>query len=914
MKQNRNNSPNGQDTLHLISHTHWDREFYFSFQRFRYRLVHVVNELLDYLPDHPSFRYYHLDGQTSVVDDYAEVEHERKEELFARIAEGRILIGPWYVLADQFKVSGEAVIRNLLIGGRHCREFGGKMNIGYLPDLFGHIGQMPQILRGFGMSEAVIWRGISDRGDDLLPGEWIWEGTDGSRVLAVHLPDRHGYTNGFALPHDPEGLREKLDQLYDELKPYAGTSHMLIMNGMDHQSAHLPIPELLDRINRENPRYRVIHSSLPEYVRQQRIGLDEQRLQVRTGEFRSTNHGKTSIFNFVVPNVLSSRIHLAQWNERMQTLLERWAEPFSVMASWQGHNYPRTLLRTAWKYLLQNHPHDSICGTSLDDAPRQMITRFEWVRDIGDQARAESLHALSGSFDPTGGVPDSRIVRVFNPLQYTVSEVVEMEVPFPEELPFKDVILMDDTGAEIPVKLLSISNRLHQPDYMSYWPPALSGMKRMAHIAFRAEDVPAFGSRSYRLRSVERPNRRWVRFSESAAVPTMENDYLLLKFHPNGSFDLLEKTSGKQYNHLHIFEDGADIGDTYTYSESNADRIFSTYGERASFRQIEHTAVRNVYEITIPWLLPVRYDPVKQERASERIECQLTSRISLAAGARRVDVETWFDNKAEDHRLRVLFPTGLRTETADAAGSFEVTRRPIRVKQPEREVWLEDEPVTFPHKGFVDLNDGTHGFALIAPGIMEYEVMHTEERSIALTLLRAVGYLGAGNRPLTILHGAGPHVETPDAQCKGIRHYRYSLYPHSGDWQEGRVMEQTQRFITGLYGLAYPEADGASAIPAMQSMLRIGNRELVFSALKLNEQGQGSILRFYNPTRQLQTTEIAVQSAMTGAYLVDLQENRLERLTMQTTKTAEGIWSSIEIRVGPGKILGIEWESNADEE
>ncbi len=187
-------------TLHVISHTHWDREWYLTFQQFRLKLVHMVDKLLDILEADPEYRYFMLDGQTIVLDDYLQMRPEREAVLREHIEAGRILIGPWHILSDMFLVSPEAQIRNLLEGARTATRFGPKMPVGYSPDPFGNHGQVPQMLRGFGIGTACLWRGVGD-----LPTELWWDSPDGSRVLLAYL--RNSYGNGANLPvHNAEAF------------------------------------------------------------------------------------------------------------------------------------------------------------------------------------------------------------------------------------------------------------------------------------------------------------------------------------------------------------------------------------------------------------------------------------------------------------------------------------------------------------------------------------------------------------------------------------------------------------------------------------------------------------------------------------------------------------------------------------
>src|SRR5258706_2487915 len=186
-------------TVFVIPHTHWDREWYATLQQFRVRLVHVIDDLLEILARDPAYTHFNLDSQTVVLQDYLEIRPEKRDLLRKFIAERRLGVGPWYVLPDEFLVSGEALVRNFQLGHRLAGEFDHVQNIGYIPDTFGHISQLPQILQGFGIGTAVHFRGL-DEGD--LKSEVWWQSPDGSRVLLRHLPTDMGYINASELALD----------------------------------------------------------------------------------------------------------------------------------------------------------------------------------------------------------------------------------------------------------------------------------------------------------------------------------------------------------------------------------------------------------------------------------------------------------------------------------------------------------------------------------------------------------------------------------------------------------------------------------------------------------------------------------------------------------------------------------------
>src|SRR5512135_187914 len=224
--------------LFIVSHTHWDREWYEPFQVYRARLIRCVDKLLDIFATDPDYKYFLLDGQTIVLEDYLEVRPDRESVLRDLVEAGRLQIGPWYVLPDEFLVSGEAIIRNLMRGLRIARDFGDTQPIGYIPDPFGHISQMPQILRGLGIDAAVFRRGLADE-----PAEVAWQAPDGSQVLACYLRD--GYDNAAWLGHDDVSFVRNLDRAWRSLAAHAVTSNILLLNGNDHMEPWADLSHLL---------------------------------------------------------------------------------------------------------------------------------------------------------------------------------------------------------------------------------------------------------------------------------------------------------------------------------------------------------------------------------------------------------------------------------------------------------------------------------------------------------------------------------------------------------------------------------------------------------------------------------------------------------------------------------------------
>ena len=469
----------GQLNIILVPHTHWDREWYQTFQQFRVRLVRAVDKLLDVLDRDPDFSHFMLDGQTIVLDDYLEVRPEEEERLKKHTRSGRITVGPWYLQPDEFLVSGEALIRNLQIGLSRAAEFGEPMRVGYVPDCFGHIAQLPQILKGAGIDSAVFWRGVNA---EARKSEFYWAAPDGTKTLVIHLAGVMGYSNARDMPLAPDEFVARVELLTVPLLAKATSSTLLFMNGSDHLEPQDRLPatikasyEQLARIQPEHirvlahdqPEQTVLYDgiqvrigTLPQYVAAvqehiAQVGADS--LQTLSGEMRSGQ------FSHLLPSVLSTRMWIKQQNAETEHLLERWVEPMSAWASKLGAPYPAGLVRLAWRFLLQNHPHDSICGCSIDQVHRENSVRFAQSQQIGEQIVSEALHHIVKSTDTRAPVfsttRDERAtweatpIVVFNPAPAPRAEVVRAVVQLPGLS--QNAVVVDEREQRMPFHVVN---------------------------------------------------------------------------------------------------------------------------------------------------------------------------------------------------------------------------------------------------------------------------------------------------------------------------------------------------------------------------------------------------------------------------------------------------------------------------
>lgn len=878
----------------IVPHSHWDREWYLTFQQFRFKLVQLVDQVLDILEQDPQFKYFTLDGQTVILEDYLEIKPEERRRIERLIREGRLLIGPWYVLPDEFLVSGEALIRNLQKGLALSSLFGGGMAVGYIPDMFGHIAQMPQILQGFGIDTAVLWRGV---GGECRDTQFIWEAPDGSQVETYYLIDT--YSNAAGLPAEAEELARQVAGLIENQRPFLSTDAILLMNGSDHLMAQPHLPEILVEAG-ASAGVQLEISTLPLYIEHMR--RSSPRFSHLKGELRSGERAPLLV------SCASSRLYQKQKVHELETLLEKYAEPFAGLASLQGHPYPRNFLQESWRLLLLSHPHDSICGCSNDQVHREIETRLDQGLQIATLIREESLDRLAGEID-TSALPEGPAVVVFNPHPFPADFPVEVELPATgggslthlvdekgEAVPWQR--LSDDSGEYINITGTPLQARmalglvrggefqgLHLNDYRISGPDE-KGLLRADLIMGRAPtgeiDIEKLKGEALEIladkrvkkvhavvrQSSERgfflarnvPGCGWRCYAPAAeqqavASPldlkvsrrSLENSFYRIKFNSDGTLDLLDRASGKELPGLHRLVDGGDRGDLYTYTKPEEDRPVEKplrFPKGVKYEVVESGPVRATVRLTQTYRLPVSLAADRRKRARQKVDCQIVTEVSLIAGVPGIHFKTVIDNCAKDHRLRVHFRAPFPARECQADGQFAVLRRPVQPPEGDYSGWAEVPDGLAPQRQFVAIDNGEFGIAVINRGLPEYEVLPGDgSAEIALTLLRAVGWLSRGDLANKPGH-AGPAVETPEGQCPGEQTAYYTLLPY-----RGRCSESGVKALAGVINAppcAVVAERASGGFPASRSMLTIEPENMVLSCFKRAEEGAAVIIRFYN--------------------------------------------------------------------
>lgn len=872
-------------TVSIVPHTHWDREWYAPFQTFRMQLVDLLDELLPRLADDPGYGHFLLDGQMAVVDDYLAIRPEAAEPLRRLGASGRVTVGPWYVLMDEFCVSGETMIRDLQMGIERAAAFGGAMEVGYLPDMFGHIAQMPQLLRQFGFEHAVVWRGVPAAID--RSGFW-WEAPDGSAVRAEFLPG--GYGNGATLPDDAKDLVEMVRRFEAEHADVL-VGDVLWMNGTDHLMPQPWLGRVVAEANDLQDDYRFVVTRLIDHL----AAAPVDQLPRWQGELRSSAHSN------LLMGVVSNRVDVRRAAAAAERSLERLAEPLSALFL-SPDAWPAAFLSEAWRQVVLNAAHDSSCACSTDEVVDAVLLRYGDATQIGLGLTGRALEALANAVEATGPL-------MVNPTARARSGLVELDFPDHEPCPHTQVLAADDgvTTTEGVTRadcltlvqnaldnfpfLLAAEARIDDDtlDIRFRHDPAQRRVRyagpiraEVAALAAGRPDGPA------RLTISAPPSHRAVvhvaalagfgwRIWEPEPVETapvqahadelgLSNGEVEVVVDPtDGTLTLTELgPAGRTVTGLGRLVDGGDTGDTYNYNQPAHD---ITVGAPTSVtaQLLESGPLRGRLQVVSRYRWPEHTDGDHRVGA---IEVDVHTLVELQTGSPLVRVSLTFDNRARDHRLRAHFPLPARTDTSFAECAFAVVPRGLLAEGGPTEKAL----ATFPSRRFV----AAGGLVVVHEGLHEYELVDLDDDSaptsagaLAVTLLRATGMLSNGpmaSRPLP----AGPVMPAPGAQVPGRHHARYGLaFDRASDEPEGRRWDHVYALADELsVPLLTQRARGRGARPAAGQALSVDGGEVS----SVQRQGESLLIRVFNPSDRPTTVRLDQHQG----WVLDLRGRPLE--------------------------------------
>ena len=825
--------------LVIVPHTHWVRESYAPFEAFRRRLVRVVDELLDAMEAPGGVPAFLLDGQTALPLDYLAARPENQSRLRARVEAGQLAVGPWHTPPDEFLVSQESLIRNLARGLIDAERLGGATPVGYLPDVGGHIGQMPQLLRGFGIDAAVVWRGVPSA---ITRTEFWWQAPDGSQVLAVYLP--LGYTLGGRLPLTADLLAERLSAIVGQMAGWAATPNLLVLNGGDHAPAQVELPAALEQLRRRKeaaPAYvegDAIREypergfsweigGLADYLARVRAALTGRELPAHTGEMRESRRAP------VHSGVASARIPLKLRDFAATRYMETRIEPLAAWCALYGLPVDRRMHDRIWNLLLRCQSQASIGGVVSDEVQADIEQRYDHVGQLMDLLADEYIEALAAEW-PVPEPPAQTLAQLaaFNAAGPRAVEVCEgtffadtrvrsAELRTPTGAPVnaqveylgEEVALVQTLARDALLAMLSPTHPLapvvglhvqrghfrRQEDGAAvftlvlgpYPNPGLDLLPAARAFLDAHPDVTQVILRytrghAHRVTFVQEevnPGRvaafTMVRGASEPAAELAADDRMLTNAFYRLTWD------GES---LRLFDrrSGRKFGPLNVFADQ-ADRgdLFTfcplpgdTPIARPDAAKTEVIAAGPVYaawRVRYSYEIPVGLGLDRNSRLGETAPLAIETVVRLYAGVDRIDFTTRLRNRVRDHRLRVGMFSPIDTENMWCDGQFELVRRPIALP-PHDATWAEWPQPTHPINGFAALSDTQSTLLLMSRGLREVEaVRDAEGTALWLTLLRCVGQLSRHDLETRPAGAQGPALATPEAQLQGVHTFEYSL-------------------------------------------------------------------------------------------------------------------------------------------
>ncbi len=851
--------------VHVVVHTHWDREWYHPVGRFRQQLVELVDALLD--NPSASGASFLLDGQSIVLADYLDVRPERRDTITAALRSGTIEAGPWLVLADELTPSGEALVRNLLAGKRDLQLLGTSAPpVLYSPDAFGHPAALPLLAREFGFPLIVLWRGL---GGEHWPSSDLfrWTAPDGSAALVYHLP-RAGYELGANLPADRDAASRYWSAVRAELAGRAKTSILLLTNGADHHAPQHDLDEALDVLRDAAKPDRIQRNSLSRFASEIVRAAASAALPEIAGELRDS-YG----YSWSLQGTFGTRAALKRRNAIVERALVRDAEPWSALARLACGRSRGMHTRAAWRSLLLSHPHDTLCGCSIDDVAHAAGLRQQDALVQATGIRDDALLDLVGHDRVAARVDAAAwrpIVLVRNRAARTRGGVGEIELSVfrshvrvgpgstPSSSGYASLGAPCLDGGRVPLQLQLESWRIvHERTESPERYPHDDLVHRARALAW-LPPVPGYTTLSLPLDSG--PTTAEAPRAVRASGATMENEHLRIEISDAGAVRIVSRLAGQWIDDALTWDDVGDAGDLYTHSsvalsERRATFIGATPTQSGPLRAT----------IEVAWRIEVA--------GSGPLE--LNAAISLDAGAEFLRVRAWGENSARDHRLRIRFASGISDAEVYADAMFgPVERRPIIVTDAVAAV--ERPPLTAPLHRYVTVSGAKRGVTIFSDGLAEYEAM--QGGSIAVTVVRAVGELSRNDVPERPGHAGWPEP-TPDAQSLGPWEASFAIMLHAARTPE--CIDQIERAADdALLPLEGFTLRSARAIYAPSPGAELHGTGLAFSTLKESEDGEWIVARCINLTDDFVPGLWRFRAPIREARLARLDETSGESLAV----------------------------------
>lgn len=879
--------------IHVIPHSHWDREWYFTTSRSKVYLMKDLGDVLNTLENDPEFKYFMVDAQGSLLDDYIKWRPQDKERISKLVNDGRLVIGPWYTQTDQLVISGESIVRNMYYGMKRCESFGKYMNVGYVPDSFGQSGNMPQIYRQFGIEDTLFWRGVSD--DMVKHTDYNWRGDDGSVVFTTQIP--FGYYIGGNIPEEPEENEEFLQkECLEKAGGRSATRHIYFPNGFDQAPVRTNLPQLVKERNEKDPENEYVISCIEDYIKD--VKSENPELEEVQGELVIAKHMR------IHKSIFSSRSDLKVMNTQIQNYVTNVMEPLLTISYNLGNEYPHEAVAEIWKLLFENAAHDSIGSCISDTANEDVYVRYKQARDI-----AVNLVELHSRLIATNVKNDADMTfTAINTLPQKRKDTVIVKT----YVPGGKFAIIDEKGNDVDYTIIKSRDLtdyvlsqtiMLDPSRKFYVPDQVLEVT----MAIKANDVPALGYVQYSIDTQKDSHK------ETADKKVLENKYYTIEVEENGSLTIVDKANNVTYKNQGILVENGDDGDSFNYSPPRKDmEVFSN--ESKCTVKISGSDIYDQAEIHFDMVVPADLDERAEGKVSVTMLVDMT--VALRKDSKVIDFNVKVDNKGLSHRLCVLFDSQIVSAFNYADQQFGLIKRPNYYEKEmklymesmnnktekkagiqELANWANDQstwqepPISIePTQSYVSLTDGKTGIAVIPQGVREYEVL--DDSKIRLTLFRTYGFMGKENLIYRPGRASGERIiETPAAQLLKEMEFNFGFTSYAGDINDSDIDTLAKQYNTNLEVYTYAEFLNGRLIFSQREIegqnakihsLFETEGNLVVSAVKKAEEDDGYIIRLYNGKDHKDLDDkIKFNFDIKEAYYTNLKEEKTEEIKVE---------------------------------
>lgn len=879
--------------VHVVPHSHWDREWYFTTSRSKVYLMKDLKDVLDTLESNPDFKYFMVDAQGSLLDDYIKWMPQDKDRITKLVKEKKLVIGPWYTQTDQLVISGESIVRNMYYGMKRCETFGGYMNVGYVPDSFGQSGNMPQIYKEFGIDDTLFWRGVSD--DMVNHTDYNWRGDDGSVVFTTQIP--FGYYIGGNIPEDPKQSEEFWQkECFEKAGGRSATKHIYFPNGFDQAPIRTNLPEIIKGRNEKDPENEYVISCIEDYIKD--VKSENPELEEVSGELVIAKHMR------IHKSIFSSRSDLKVMNTQIQNYVTNVMEPLLTLSYNLGNDYPHEAVGEIWKLLFENAAHDSIGSCISDTANEDVYVRYKQARDI-----AVNLVELHSRLIATSVKNDAEMTfTLINTLPQKRNDTVVVKT----YIPGGNFAILDEKGNKVDYTVIESRDLT---DYVLSQTIKLDPSRKFyvpskvleATIAIKTSDVPAFGYVQYTLdtkgnsaKNLEKKN-------------TLENEFYAINVEEDGSLTITDKENNVTYKNQGVLVENGDDGDSFNYSPPRKDlEVFSNKSECS----VEVSGSDIYDQAVIKFNMVVPKDLEERAEGKVSVNLPITMTVALRKDSKVIDFNVHVDNKGLSHRLCVLFDSQIVSSFNYADEQFGSIKRPnyyekemkLYMASAENKTekktgvqelanWANDQstwqepPISIePTQSYVSLTDGKQGIAVIPQGVREYEVL--DDHMIRLTLFRTYGFMGKENLIYRPGRASGERIiETPAAQLLKEMDFAFGFTTYASDINEANVDTLAKAYNTNIEVYTYAEFLNGRLIFSQReiegtkesrySLFETENK-LVVSAMKKAEDNDGYIIRLFNGKNHENISDtIKFNFDVKEAYYTNLREEKTEDIKVE---------------------------------